>query len=152
MKGFLIVLNFILVSSLVTAQNIYQPTPNSQERKQHLVAMHTLYDTMYYNQSVVFVIDKTNYKSNGKWAFIEFKTQQKNGKAPNFKNSAYKEDYETGIMDDNSYVLLKKVNNKWRVISNVDFPTDVPFGCWWKKYKAPKEIFFYTDGNCDVEY
>ena len=152
MTRIITIFTLLLLSTTCFAQQVYLPSANSQERKEHLVIMHKLYDTMYYDQTIVFIISKEYSKSNGTWAFIEFKTQLANGKAPNFKKSAFREEFEEGIMDDYSYVLLKKIKTKWKLIERVDFPTDVSFGCWWKKYKAPKEIFLYAEDSCNEDY
>jgi hypothetical protein len=46
------------------------------------------------------------------------------------------------MIDDNGiFALFKKTNGQWSLITHADFQTDVPIGCWWKEYKAPKIIF-----------
>ena len=59
-----------------------------------------------------------------------------------FKNSAFKKDFEDGSIDSNGiFALLRKKALKWTIVTMAAFPTDVPIGCWWKEFKAPKAIF-----------
>jgi hypothetical protein len=71
------------------------------------------------------------------------------GKEIDFRKTAYKEEVEAGVFDgDNTNALLKKIKGKWKVLTFAVGPSDVPWGCWWKEFKAPKEIFDYAEENC----
>jgi hypothetical protein len=50
---------------------------------------------------------------------------------------------------DATAALLKKRDGKWKVLQFTIGPTDVPWGCWWKEFKAPKEIFSYVEKQRD---
>ena len=130
------------------AQKIYEPPRGSAERKQHMEILHKAFDSKFKGQQIVF--EASDYKSNGIWAFISIMVHQKNGKPVNFEKSVYKEEWAEGMMDSNGiYVLLKKSAGKWKLIDHFDFPTDVPYGCWWKQHKVPKQIFPYTQPAAD---
>ena len=93
-------------------------------------------------QKLIFESIGDFYRSNGKWAFMYVFVYQPGAKPVDFNNSKYKKDYEAGMIDNNGiFALFKQTNGKWSLIAHADFPTDIPVGCWWKKYKAPKIIF-----------
>ncbi|HUC82389.1 MAG TPA: hypothetical protein VMR70_15900 [Flavisolibacter sp.] len=86
-----------------------------------------------------------------KEGFAYFVGQVKNGegKSIDFTKTAYKDEVEAGLFDgDNTNALLKKVAGRWKLLVFTIGPTDVPWGCWWKEYKAPKEIFDYAEKDC----
>jgi len=88
---------------------------------------------------------------NGFAYFIGRVKNEKGGEI-DFRKTAYKEAVKEGVFDgDRTNALLRKTGNKWKVLTFVIGPTDVPWGCWWKKFKAPKDIFDYTEKNCDYE-
>ena len=55
--------------------------------------------------------------------------------------------------DDWVCVLWRKDPDGWKIELYHLGATDVPYGCWWKAYGAPKAIFPYTeaDENCVPE-
>lgn len=84
------------------------------------------------------------------YAYFAGRAKASDGKDIDFRKTAYKEDVEQGVFDgDGTNALLKKTGGKWKVLAYVIGPTDVPWGCWWKEFKAPKEIFDYTETSCD---
>ena len=134
------------------AQKIYHPARGSEERKAHMKALHTTFDGKFKDQQIVFEADSASYKSNGQWCFLRVDIYQRSGKRVDFKKSTYKELWTDGSMDSNGiYALLQQIKSEWKLIAYFDFPLDVPYGCWWKQYKVPKQIFPYTEpaSNCE---
>ena len=71
------------------------------------------------------------------------------GKDIDFSKTSYKDEVDAGVFGgDNTNALLKKSGDKWKVLTFVIGPSDVPWGCWWKEFKAPKEIFNYVEKDC----
>ena len=100
------------------------------------------FTTKFNGQQLIFETIGDFYKSTGTWALIYVYVFQTGGKPVDFNNSKYRKDYEEGMIDNNGiFALFKKKNGKWTLITYADFPTDVPIGCWWKEYNAPKNIF-----------
>ncbi len=146
---------FLLVTLNTQAQRsrVYVPERNSEERTEQMEAIHKLYDPKFPKQAVVFSPVSDSYRSDGNWAFLHVMIFQKNGKPVDFTHSEYKELWNQGAMDSNGIMLLfKKERGHWRIVQAADFPTDVPYGCWWRQYGADKELFPYTEpeGNCPV--
>lgn len=120
----------------------YEPTRGSEERKTHMALLRKEFMPRFNGQKLIFEVNGDMYKSEGNWAVIYVNVFQQGGKPVNFRNSKYKQDYEEGMMDSNGiFGLFRKTNSQWKLIAHADFPTDVPIGCWWKEYKAPKSIF-----------
>ena len=120
----------------------YTPARGSVERKVHMDLLRKEFTPKFNGQQLIFEVSGDIYKSEGNWAVIYVNVFQHGGKPVNFKNSKYKQNYEEGMMDSNGiFGLFRKSNNQWKLVAHADFPTDVPIGCWWKEYKAPKTIF-----------
>lgn len=99
-------------------------------------------------QKPKLVVTKLTVKDS--YAYFVGRAKAADGKDIDFRKTAYKEDVEQGVFDgDGTNALLKKTGGKWKVLAYTIGPTDVPWGCWWKEYKAPKEIFDYAEKNCD---
>lgn len=90
------------------------------------------------------VVDQLLVKSG--FAFFKGKAKNAEGKDIDFSKTAYKEENEEGIFDgDATVALLRKAGGKWKVIAWSIGATDVPYTCWWKEFKAPKDIFDFVD-------
>jgi hypothetical protein len=99
-------------------------------------------------QKLIFETIGDFYRSNGDWALIYVNVYQSGGKPVDFNNSKYKKEYEEEMIDSNGiFALFKKPNSKWSLITHIDFPTDVPIGCWWKEYNAPKKHFWFRSAE-----
>ena len=80
------------------------------------------------------------------FAYFAGQVKNPNGGEIDFTKTAYKEAVKEGVFDgDATNALLKKTNQGWKVLAFVVGPTDVAWACWWKEYKAPKEIFDYAE-------
>lgn len=92
----------------------------------------------------------THLYTQGNFAFFEGAVKDPNGKDIDFNKTVFKEANEEGAFDgESTTALLKKSGGKWKVLAYAIGATDVPYTCWWKEFKAPKEIFSYVDENCD---
>jgi hypothetical protein len=140
-----LLLSVFLISSFAVAaaaQIAYTPERGSAERKTILDALRTPVDREL-KQPIVFVAD--NFKVQGTWAFVSGTPQTQSGDEPNYKGTKYAEQYDTGAFDNNFFALLRKTGGKWRVITHAIGCTDVCYADWWRRYKAPKAIFPYTE-------
>lgn len=94
------------------------------------------------------LVVKELWVKNG-FAYFIGRVKDENGKAIDFSKTVYKEEVKAGIFDgDGTNALLKKTGGKWKVLAYAIGPTDVPWGCWWKEFNAPKDIFDYTEKTC----
>lgn len=90
----------------------------------------------------------THLWTKGGFAFFRGNVKDGKGKDIDFSKTVYRDELKGGMFDgDATFALLKKTNGKWKVLAFVIGPTDVAYACWWKEYKAPKDIFDYTE-NC----
>ncbi len=91
-----------------------------------------------------FVVEKMLVK--GGFVFFKGRARDAAGKAIDFSKTAYKEAEANGAFDgETTYALLKKTGNGWKVLTFAVGPTDVVYTCWWHDYKAPKDLFDYTE-------
>lgn len=149
-RALLLLFLFVCITLYTQAQRTYVPERGSEERTQQMEAIHKIFDPLFPKQPLVFSPVSESYLSNGQWAFMHAMVFQKNGKPVDFSKSEFKTLAEAGQMDSNGInVLFRKERGVWKIIRHVDFPTDVSYGCWWKEYKAPKDIFPYTEKQCN---
>jgi hypothetical protein len=137
-----ILLVSFLFSVAAFSQSVYTPEKGSPERKEILDALRIPVERDL-KQPIVFVTD--NFKVQGVWAFVGGSPNSANGGAPNYAGTKYAEAKSEGAFDNNFFALLKKTNGKWRVTTYAIGCTDVCFSDWWKRYRAPKAIFPYTE-------
>lgn len=91
-------------------------------------------------QPVRFVVSVLSVQ--GDFAFFRGNTKDANGKDIDFSKTTYRELLEQGFFDgDATAALLKKVNNKWTLITYVIGPTDVAWANWSDEYHAPAVLF-----------
>lgn len=137
--------SFLVVSILATvsfAQKVYTPEKGSVERTAILAALRVPVEKEL-KQKIQFSVE--NFKSNGTWAFLSGDPQNMNGGKPNYKGTEYQEAINADMFDNNFFALLKKTGGKWKVVTYAIGCTDVCYLDWWKKYKAPKAVFPYTE-------
>ena len=128
----------------ISAQTAYTPDKGSPERKAILDALRVPVERDL-KQKVVFVAD--NFKVQGNWAFVGGTPQGANGQAPDYTRTKYADAYDSGAFDNNFFALLKKTAGKWKVTTYAIGCTDVCYTDWWRRYRAPKAIFPYTEGS-----
>lgn len=136
---------FLLFLSFVSAafsQQVYTPEKGSSERKAILDALRVPVERDL-KQRIVFVTD--NFKVQGTWAFVGGNPQTPGGGDPDYRNTKYWEAVNAGAFDNNIFALLKKAAGKWKVVIYAIGCTDVCYADWWRRYRAPKAVFPYTE-------
>jgi len=126
----------------VSSQGVYTPEKGSAERTAILNALRVPVERDL-KQPVIFVAE--NFNVQGAWAFVSGTPQSANGGAPNYAGTKYAEAEGEGAFDNNFFALLRKTAGKWKVTTYAIGCTDVCFSDWWKRFKAPKAIFPYTE-------
>ncbi|MGB7203087.1 MAG: hypothetical protein WBD16_12615 [Pyrinomonadaceae bacterium] len=130
----------LIFATLVYSQQVYTPEKGSADRKVILDALRVPVEKQL-KQRIVFVID--SFKVQGSWAFVSGQPMTPSGGKPNLEGTVF--DGEENMFDDNFFGLLKKTGGKWKVITHALGCTDVCYVDWWRRYKAPKAIFPYTE-------
>lgn len=122
-------------TAVAELQNWEVKTPaNEVERKQILDAVRADIHQKGYPE-FQFVVNHLKLKDG----FAFFK-----GDAQNMNGTPYS---TSGEAEDCCHVegLLKKENNTWKVLAAAAFSTDAWYVCLWNEFKAPKDIFDYTE-------
>lgn len=131
-----------LSAQTLWAQTSYTPEKGSPERKAILDALRIPVERDL-KQKVVFVADDFNVLGN--WAFIGGRPQAADGGEIDFSRTQYAEMVDSGAFDNNLFALLKKTAGKWKVTTYAIGCTDVCYADWWRRYRAPKGVFPYTE-------
>lgn len=126
----------------VSAQAVHTPEKRSPERKAILDALRLPVERDL-KQKVVFVAD--HFSVQGTWAFVSGAPQNSTGGEPDYSETKYADQYDTGAFDNNFFALLRKTGGKWKVTHYLIGCTDVCYLDWWSRYKAPKAIFPHTE-------
>lgn len=141
-KSVFLIVFFLSLSGVSFGQKVYTPERGSAERKLILDALRVPVERDL-KQKIQFLVDTFN--SNGNWAFLSGEPQNSSGGRPNYRNTRYWEAIQSGAFDDGFFALLRKTGGKWRVVTYAIGCTDVCYASWWRRYKAPKAIFPYTE-------
>ena len=136
---FAVVLAVVLPSN---GQSVHEPEKGSSERKAILDALRVPVERDL-KQKIVFAPD--HFRVQGAWAFISGSPQNANGGRPNYRNTKYRDAVDSGAFDHNFFALLRRTGGKWRVTTYALGCTDVCYLDWWRKYRAPKAIFPYSE-------
>lgn len=126
----------------LSAQPAYTPEKGSAERKVILDALRAPVERDL-KQKIVFVAD--NFNVYGNWAFVGGTPQSANGGSPDYSRTQYADAKESGAFDNNFFALLKKTAGKWKVVTYAIGCTDVCYADWWRRHRAPKAVFPYTE-------
>lgn len=132
----------LFTASLVSAQQVYTPERGSAERKAILDTLRVPVEREL-KQKVVFVAEHFNVQ--GTWAFVGGTLQNGEGGEPNWSVTPYAEAKDEGFFDNNYFALLRKTAGKWKVTTKAIGCSDVCYADWWRRYRAPKAIFPYTE-------
>lgn len=130
----------LLLSVLVSAQGAYTPEKGSLERTAILDALRVPVEKAF-KQKIVFVTD--NFKVQGTWAFVSGQPMLPSGQEPDLQNTRFAAHQDA--YDNNFFGLLRKTAGKWKVVTHAIGCTDVCYADWWKRHRAPKAIFPYTE-------
>jgi hypothetical protein len=141
-KSFLSLLIILVLACSAFAQKVYTPEKGSAERTAILNALRVPVEKEL-RQKTQFAAETFNVQGN--WAFLSGEPQNLNGGRPNYKGTPYQAAVDAGAFDNNFFALLKKTGGKWKVVTYAIGCTDVCYAGWWKRYKAPKAIFPYTE-------
>jgi hypothetical protein len=137
----LFVLVFTFVVSL-NAQAVEHPEKGSAERTAILDTLRPPVEQKL-KQKVVFVINSINIQGN--WVFVDGRLRTPEGKVPNWKNTPYAQAASYGAQSDGISALLRRSGSSWMITTYAIGCTDVCYVDWWKRYRAPKAIFPYTE-------
>jgi hypothetical protein len=129
-----------LLALQADAQRVYTPERGSAERTAILNALRVPVERDL-KQKIVFVTDTFNVQ--GSWAFVSGVPQTPDGDAPSLNGTKF--EGEADFWDNNFFGLLRKTSGKWRVTTYALGCTDVCYADWWRRYRAPKAIFPYTE-------
>ncbi len=94
-------------------------------------------------QPVIFKVELLRVRDG--WAFLKAQPRRPDGGPIDFKKTKFREAVAQGMFDGGVQALFKKVGTRWEVVDWSLGATDVPYGDWWKKYRAPKAIFDYGE-------
>jgi len=137
----LFVLVFAFVISL-NAQAVEHPEKGSAERTAILDTLRPPVEQKL-KQKVVFVINSINIQGN--WVFVDGRLRTPEGKVPNWKNTPYAQAASYGAQSDGISALLRRSGSSWKITTYAIGCTDVCYVDWWRRYRAPKAIFPYTE-------
>ena len=130
------------LATTISAQSVYTPEKGSPERKAILDALRIPVERDL-KQKVIFVADNFNVQNN--WAFVGGRPQTADGARPDYSKTQYADAVDSGAFDNNLFALLKKTAGKWKVTTYAIGCTDVCYADWWRRYRAPKTVFPYTE-------
>jgi hypothetical protein len=142
MQGFLITSLLLITAVALYGQSAHTPEKGSVERKVILDALRIPVERDL-KQKVVFVAE--NFSVAGNWAFVSGTPQGPGGGSPDYRRTKYADAKDSGAFDNNFFALLRKTSGKWKVVTYAIGCTDVCYVDWWRRYKAPKTIFPYTE-------
>lgn len=143
MKRTLLLCALLLGSAVGSiAQIVEHPAKGSAERAAILDTSRPVVEGKL-KQKIVFVINSINVQ--GSWVFVDGRLQTPDGKVPNWKNTPYAQSAKYGAQSDGISALLKRSGGRWRIVTHAIGCTDVCYVDWWKRFRAPKAIFPYTE-------
>ena len=137
-----IVLILSIGAMTAAAQTVYTPEKGSAERTAILNSLRVPVEKEL-KQKIVFNVE--NLRVSGVWAFVSGDPQNTAGERPDYRNTGYQEAIDADMFDNNFFALLKKTGARWKVVTYAIGCTDVCYADWWRRYKAPKRIFPYTE-------
>jgi hypothetical protein len=124
------------------AQAVEHPEKGSPERAAILDTVRPAVEGKL-KQKIVFIIHTINMQSN--WVFVDGRLRTPDGKVPSWKNTPYAQAAQYGAQSDGISALLKRSGGGWHIVTYAVGCTDVCYADWWKRYKAPKTVFPYTE-------
>ncbi len=132
----------IVLFGAADGQSVNTPEKGSGVRKAILTALRVPVEKEL-KQKIVFAAK--NFNVMGNWAFLGGDPQRPGGESPDYRGTPYQQAKDAGIFDNNFFAVLKKTIGKWTVVHYAIGCTDVCYADWWRRYKAPKAIFPYTE-------
>ena len=135
-----ILISLVLFATTAFGQATTTPEKSSPVRKAIMNSLRVPVERDL-KQKIVFVTDDLKILAN--WAFVSGRPTTPSGGAPNLKGTAWEGSED--MFDNNFFGLLKNDGRKWKVVAYALGCTDVCYADWWRKYKAPKQIFPHTE-------
>lgn len=132
----------VLISAIATAQSVYTPAKGSAERKAILDALRIPVEREL-KQKIIF--NARYFNVAGRWAFVGGDPLAPGGGRPDYRGTEYQNAIDADMFDNNFFAILQKTGTKWKVVHYDIGCTDVCYASWWRRYKAPKTIFPYTE-------
>lgn len=123
-------------------QGVHTPEKGSAERTAILAALRVPVEREL-KQKIIFAAEHFNVL--GSWAFLSGDPQNQSGGKPDYRRTVYQQAIDADMFGGGFFALLRKTNGRWRVIRHEIGCTDVCYADWWRRYKAPKAIFPYTE-------
>lgn len=142
MKTMIFVGLMLILNALAAAQSVYTPEKGSAERREILDALRLPVEKEL-GQKIVFVADE--FRVSGSWAFLSGRPQTPAGTEPDYRRTPYAEARRAGAFDNNFFALLRKSGGRWKVVKYAIGCTDVCYADWWRRFRAPKAVFPYTE-------
>jgi hypothetical protein len=128
----------VLLTPPALAQSIMTPPPESSLRVQILNAYRPSIEAQL-GAPVEFVVDALNVM--GDWAFVEARPQRPGGTPIDWRQTRYRQAFESDMMSNIVLGLLHRTDGGWQVVENVIGPTDVAWEDWLKTHNLPRELF-----------
>jgi hypothetical protein len=141
-RSFAVLFGLLAVVVISSAQPVYTPSKGSSERKAILSALRVPVERDL-RQPIVFVAEHFNV--SGAWAFVGGDPRSPGGGEPNYRGTRYQSARDSDMFDNNFFAVLRKTGGRWRVVTYAIGCTDVCYADWWRRYRAPKAIFPYTE-------
>ena len=141
-RAFYLVIFSVSMAAAASAQSVRTPEKGSAERAAVLEALRAPVEKDL-KQKIVFNVD--HLRVAGTWAFVGGEPQSPSGGQPNYRGTKYQGAREADMFDNNIFALLRKTGAKWKVVTYAIGCTDVCYADWWRRYKAPKAVFPYTE-------
>lgn len=142
----LVLLTLILLSTRLVFGQTVTPAPGTPLRKALMDALRQPVEKEL-KQPVTFTVGTLN--ATGDWAFGLLTPTQPNGKPIDYRKTIHWEAIKEGVFDNGICVLWQRKQGLWTVRTYVLGATDVPYGCWWKEYGAPKSVLSLAEQNCE---
>lgn len=141
-KTLILIVSLLVLTTGAIAQKVHTPEKGSAERTAILDALRVPVEKEL-KQKIVFNVE--NFNVSGVWAFVSGDPQNTTGGKPDYRRTPYQEAIDADMFDNNFFALLKKTGAKWKVVTYAIGCTDVCYANWWRRYKAPKSVFPYTE-------
>ncbi len=132
----------LIAACSIAAQAVYTPAKGSAERKAIFDALRVPVEREL-RQKITFSAQQFNV--SGSWAFVGGDPLSPDGGRPDYRGTEYQRAIEADMFDNNFFAILKKTGKRWKVVHYDIGCTDVCYADWWRRYKAPKAIFPYTE-------
>ena len=149
MKNFsiFIVLMYLFPINSEAQNTPFTPPKGSPERKILLDLLRTEVEKTL-GIEVIFEVKTLNVQ--GIFAFGDLVPRQKNGQAIDYAKTKIDPELLEAFDDWVCVLWQEDRNGNWTLRQSLLGATDLPYGCWWKEFGAPKTIFTYTEPpeNC----